>query len=74
MSAHRSSLSYGRSSKESNWREIVRQQFNFNLPNTTNEREEFNASLNDVISIELRIVPAISGKGRASLRELVGSP
>ena len=64
-----------RPSKESNWREIVRQRFNFNPPNTTNEREEFNASLNDVISIELRIVPAINGKGRASLRELfIGSP
>jgi hypothetical protein len=58
-----------------NWREIVRQQFNFSPPNTTNQREEFNVSVKDVISIELRIVPAINGKGRASLRELfIGSP
>ena len=63
-----------RASNESNWREIVRQQFNFSPPNTTNEREEFNVSLIDVISIELRIVAAINGKGRASLRELsIGS-
>jgi hypothetical protein len=65
----------GRYSNGPNWREIVRQQFNFSPPNTTNQREEFNVSLNDVISIELRIVPAINGKGRASLRELfIGSP
>jgi hypothetical protein len=50
-----------RSSNGPNWREIVRQQFNFS-PNTTNQREEFNVSLNDVISIELRIVPAINGR------------
>jgi hypothetical protein len=56
-------------------RKPTRQQFNFSPPNTTNQREEFNVSLNDVISIELRLVPAINGKGRASLRELfIGSP
>jgi XRCC1 N terminal domain len=59
-----------RSLQEPNWREIVRQQFNFSPPNTTIEREEFNVSLNNVISIELKIVPEIGGKGRASLREL----
>ena len=59
-----------RSSRESNWREIVRQQFNFGPPHTTTEREEYNVSLNDVITIELKIVPDINGKGRASLREL----
>ena len=59
-----------RSSRESNWREIVRQQFNFSPPDTTTEREEYNVSLTDVIAIELKIVPDINGKGRASLREL----
>jgi hypothetical protein len=60
-----------RSSSDSNWREIVRQQFNFNPPDTTTEREVFNISLNDVIGVELKIVPEIGGKGRASLKELV---
>jgi hypothetical protein len=60
-----------RSSKESNWRQIVRQQFNFSPPNTTMEREEYNVSLPDAIGLELRIVPDIGGKGRASLRELL---
>lgn len=59
-----------RSSRESNWREIVRQQFNFRPSHTTTEREEYNVSLTDVIAIELKIVPDINGKGRASLREL----
>jgi hypothetical protein len=39
-------------------------------PHTTIEREEYNVSLNDVITLELKIVPDINGKGRASLREL----
>jgi hypothetical protein len=59
-----------RSSRESHWREIVRQQFNFSPPNTTIEREELNVSLNDVVRIELKIVPHIGGTGRASLRKL----
>jgi XRCC1 N terminal domain len=59
-----------RSLQESNLREIVRQQFNFSPPNTTIEHEEFNVSLNNVIGVELKIVPDIDGKGRASLREL----
>jgi hypothetical protein len=59
-----------RPAQDSNWREIVRQQFNFSPPNTSTEREEFNVSLDDVIAIGLGIVPDISGKGRASLREL----
>ena len=59
------------SSGSSEWREIVRQQFNFSPPNTTKEREEFNTPLKDAVGIELRIVPNISGNGRASLRELL---
>ena len=59
------------SSGSSEWREIVRQQYNFSPPHATKEREEFNVSLQDVVGIELRIVPNISGNGRASLRELL---
>ncbi|HEY5769399.1 MAG TPA: discoidin domain-containing protein [Terrimicrobium sp.] len=53
------------------WREIVRQQFNFSPPGTSKEREEFNIPLKDAIGIELRIIPNMSGNGRASLRELL---
>jgi hypothetical protein len=60
-----------RSSQAPDWHELVRQQFNFSPPNTTTEREVFNIALNDVISVELKIVPNIGGKGRASLTELV---
>ena len=60
-----------RPSRNSEWREIVRQQFNFSPPNTRIEREEFNPSVKDAIDVELRIVPNISGNGRASLRELL---
>ena len=58
-------------SRNSEWREIVRQQFNFSPPNTRIEREEFNTPVKDAIGVELRIVPNISGNGRASLRELL---
>jgi hypothetical protein len=61
-------------SPEEDWREIVRQQFNFSPPQTTIEREIFTVSLKDVLNIELRIVPNISGNGRASLRELLIDP
>jgi hypothetical protein len=60
-----------RSAKNLELHEIVRQQFNFSLPNSTIEREEFNVSAKDAIGVELRIVPNISGNGRASLKELL---
>jgi hypothetical protein len=60
-----------RSSGSSEWREIVRQQFNFSPPNAAIEREEFNVSAKDAVGVELRIVPNISGNGRASLRQLL---
>lgn len=62
---------FWRSSKEQEWSQIVRQQFNFSAPSSTKEREEYKVSLTNVIGIELRIVPNISGKGRASLTELL---
>jgi hypothetical protein len=53
------------------FQEIVRQQWNFSLPNTTREIEEYNVQLSDVTVIELVIVPDISrGAARASLKSL----
>ena len=53
------------------FREIVRQQWNFSLPNTTREIEEYNVQLSDVTVLELVIVPDISrGAARASLKSL----
>ena len=53
------------------FREIVRQQWNFNPHNTTREVEEYNVQLSDVTVLELVIVPDISrGAARASLKSL----
>jgi hypothetical protein len=53
------------------FREIVRQQWNFSLPETTREVEEFQADLSGVTTLELVIVPDISrGSARASLKSL----
>jgi F5/8 type C domain-containing protein len=50
------------------YREIVRQQFNFNPSDTTREVEDFRVKLEGVTTLELKIVPDISGGGaRASL-------
>jgi hypothetical protein len=53
------------------FREIVRQQWNFNLPNSMRESEEYQVGLSDVTVLELVIVPDISrGSARASLKRL----
>src|SRR6266568_9619605 len=53
------------------FREIVRQQWNFNLPNSMRESEEYQVGLSDVTVLELVIVPDISrGSARASLKSL----
>jgi hypothetical protein len=53
------------------FREIVRQQWNFDPPNTIREVEEFQVVLSDVAVLELIIVPDISrGSARASLKSL----
>jgi hypothetical protein len=53
------------------FRELVRQQWNFNLPNSMRESEEYQVGLSDVTVIELVIVPDISrGSARASLKSL----
>jgi len=52
-----------------NFREVVRQQYNFNPPAT--ETEDYSVELNEVKILELRIIPDISGgASTASLSEL----
>jgi hypothetical protein len=53
------------------FREIVRQQWNFSVPTSTREIEEYSVQLSDVTLLELTIVPDISGGAmRASLKSL----
>jgi hypothetical protein len=53
------------------YREIVRQQYNFSPPDTTREREDYAVELDRVTTLELNIVPDISGgPARASLAQL----
>lgn len=53
------------------YQEIVRQQFNFNLPQATCEVEDYDVDLDMVTVLELRIMPDISsGRARASLAQL----
>jgi hypothetical protein len=43
------------------YREIVRQQYNFSPPETTSEREDYTVELAGLTTLELRIIPDISG-------------
>ncbi len=53
------------------YREIVRQQYNFSPPGTTSEYEDYRVDLDEVTTLELSIVPDISGgAARASLEQL----
>jgi hypothetical protein len=53
------------------FRDIVRQQWNFSPPTSTQESEEYRVELSDVRTLELTIVPNISGgTARASLKTL----
>jgi len=53
------------------YREIVRQQFNFSPPGTTRECEDYTVDLDGVTTLELNIVPDISGgPAQASLAQL----
>jgi hypothetical protein len=55
----------------SSFREIVRQQWNFNPRNTIREVEDYGVDLSGVTVLELVIVPDISrGSARASLKSL----
>lgn len=53
------------------YREIVRQQYNFNPPDTIREAEDYTVELTGVTALELIIIPDISGGDlRASLAQL----
>ena len=53
------------------YREIVRQQYNFNPPDIIREREDYTVGLVGVTALELIIIPEISGGDvRASLARL----
>lgn len=53
------------------YRELVRQQYNFNPPGTISEREEYTVNLSGVTALELEIIPDIGGSpARASLARL----
>jgi hypothetical protein len=53
------------------YQEVVRQQYNFSPPTTTREVEDYNVNLKGVTTLELRIVPDMSGGGAvASLTQL----
>ncbi|MDX8405995.1 MAG: hypothetical protein R8K50_07580 [Mariprofundus sp.] len=47
---------------------VARQQYNFSSPDSTREEEQFPLDLHDVTTLEMRIIPEISGgDARASL-------
>lgn len=53
------------------YREIVRQQYNFSLPDNTREIEDYAVDLVGLTDLELSIVPDISkGSARASITQL----
>ena len=53
------------------YREIVRQQYNFSLPDNTREIEDYAVDLTGLTALELSIVPDISGgSARASIVQL----
>ena len=52
------------------FREIVRQQWNFNPPNETREVEEYRVELSDVTVLELVIIPDIN-RDRLTLHSTV---
>jgi hypothetical protein len=53
------------------WRELARQQFNFSPGGATREQEDYRIDLPAVATLEISIVPDISGgDARASLKEL----
>ncbi|UFS71022.1 discoidin domain-containing protein [Geomonas sp. RF6] len=59
------------SADNSTYHDIVRQQYNFSLPNSTEEVEEYTVDLSGVVALELKIVPDMSGgSARASIAKL----
>lgn len=61
---------FTRTASDGEWRQLVRQQFNFSPPETTREQEDYTLDMPDMTGIELQIFP---GTGRASLSRLVVS-
>ncbi|MBJ6801234.1 hypothetical protein [Geomonas propionica] len=54
------------------FREIVRQQFTFSPPGTTTEQEEYQVDLDGLTTLELEIMPDVSGSAaKASLERLL---
>ena len=54
-----------------NYREVVRQQYNFSPPGTTREAEEYMVEIDGATALELSIIPNVGGgDARASLRQL----
>ena len=59
------------SDDDQSYREIVRQQFNFSPPDTTSECEDYTVELDGLTTLELNIIPDISGgPACASLAQL----
>lgn len=52
------------------WHEIVRQQYHFSPPDTDCEIEDYHVDLQTVTSLELMIIPEISGGGFATLSQM----
>jgi hypothetical protein len=56
--------------RHQSYREIVRQQYHFSPPGTTRELEDYAVDLAEVMVVELKIVPDISGgAARASVAQ-----
>ena len=54
------------------YRDVVRQQYNFSPPEMTREFEDYRVELNGVTTLELKIIPNISGgDARASVAQLL---
>ena len=51
-------------------RDIVRQQYHFSPSGATEEFEEYRVELEDVVALELTIIPNLSGGSYASLMQL----
>ena len=53
------------------WKDVIRQQWNFNPPSSIDEREDYTANLADATALELTIKPDINGgEAHASLQQL----
>jgi len=59
-----------RGDEESDWHEVVRQQWNFSPSGNVSETEDYQVDLFGVKALELQIIPDISrGEARATLKQ-----